>query len=256
MSKSRSGNYEKYIASDWHVSDDGLWEQNLQSMFDRCKEALNKDKHSNPQAKKVTSHKIRVPQGARTSTCKRQVPTTISSALLQFKAPSIEFDLPSTPIQAQTSTTQNCVVAAVANALLEVYNDASKDELQQLVWSTEEERSVSLSTCNSVVRRLSKDRVSVSKPKKFVKDTKVHDWNEFFLSKRDDSFGVFLVEVQTYDGSKQHVICLVKRKHGSGPSYLVDGNPKFGGCTWPLATASFAALEISAITYAIKMAVR
>ena len=247
--ESKSGNYERYIKDEW-IIDPAL---KIESYFDRCKDALENPRYSKEGSGRP-SHKIRIPQGCRRP---RQAHDTSPSLMPAAFFAEITSGPAGPPIQSSNTHASNCMLAALANGLLEADPDADPAELQQMIFGTEQERSVALGQTSELAKQLSNGHIVTSAPKKFLKGTELTrtsvNWTTFFQSDHDASFGVFVVEIESMDGSMhEHVICLV-RKREEGASYLVDGNPKFGKCRWPLTAASLAKLEVKSITHAVKL---
>ena len=247
----KSGNYIKFNPKEWIIGENLA----IKSYFETCKLALEKIKCK--KGGSIRRHKIKIPQGCRGPATRVM---TRASLLAAAEAPAIH-NGPANgpagpPIQSSSSSALNCVAAALANGLLEVDLQADHEKLQKAICLSERDRSLGLAGSSRLALEWSGDRVFTSKPKMFLKGSghtcASVNWDSFFASDLDASFGVFVVEIEGLDGNTEHVICLV-RKREEGESYLVDGNPKFGTFRWPLTASSFAQLEVKSITYAVKL---
>ena len=246
------GHYKPYFWSDWHVSDDGAWEEILKGLFGDC-EAWARQPHNLDG--KNGMKKLAIPAGAR---CSARI-----AAGGVVPTPPQQFHGNVVLLQARSNEAQNCIAGSLLNCIAELTQgkpdaEGLVEEMQQALYSTEHQRLVNLKSCGHFVEQHSRGLCRVRKAKMLLKGTSL-DYDDlkrddFFQSDDDATFGCFVVWTIDRNGGNDHAIALIRRdKANNANNYVIDSNPMYGAHVHAFTAPALLAIDVQSIRFAVKV---
>lgn len=248
-----SGHYLPYVSEEWEQSEDGEWERVLESLFKACEDWIRKPHNISGRNGKKT---LKIPPGAYTSSS-----TVLKTMILRSSSGGGKLRS-KTILQSATPKAQNCVVASISNCIYVLvegkdYADTLKAKMRREIDATENVRGP-WPKCGDTVEQLSEGVAKVCFKKTFLQNSKTARVDmAFFFSEDPASYGCFVVQVTTKDGSHDHVLAFIRNDmDNNANNYIVDSNPLNGSFALPFTKQQLDKIDAVGIHFAVKIVLK